>query len=181
MERLRSNDHAEGLLFELRTGIHYKSRGLPIKWLPNLGEKPADLAIILGKNQRVLVECIHRQKAIRRTLSESFIFDDLLKAAKNKLYSRYDWQLPRIVVIKVPEEIDWEHSNIKSLIDKSVSNWHHQGRLRNVNAFIFMGEEGLVFERGVIYPDQKVYLIENKFAPYPLPLRVKEHLAIRNN
>lgn len=172
LKRLRSSQKVDSLLFELRTGIHYRINGLPIRWVANIGHRPSDLVIVLGRRKKVLIECTHRKTAIRRIIWDESAVMDLLKSAEKKLKSSFNWNWPRIVTIKIPEYIDWTNNNITSQIDIAVNKWLIQGRLKNVNALVFMGEEKFIRTKRMVVPDQTVYLIRNKFAKHNLPSEV---------
>jgi hypothetical protein len=186
LRRLRKSDCVESLLFELRAGTHFKSKNLNVHWVANLSHEPVpDLEIILSNNKKVFVECIQRKPSVFRQECSQRLIDDLLNAANRKLRPEYDWGCPRLIAVRIPENVDWKNEKIKARIVKQVKNWSKEGRLVGVNALYFMGMENLIPDIDPKDPisgnkayrsDQTVYCIRNPFAKYKLPQEVADKL-----
>jgi len=178
INRLKNTSKVESLLFEFYSGSNFLLQGLEVHWLPNIGqEKVADLKVIAKNNGQFLIECTYRKPSFARVLMNQELVDDLLNSAKKKLDGKYDYACPRLVVVKVPEEIDWSSEYIKGRIDITFTNWLHQKKLNSVNAILFMGNAPLrrilvgesALKQVAYEPEQITYIHRNPEAKYPMP------------
>jgi len=177
MHRLRTSRMVAGLLFELRAGFHFLNRGLSVKWVANTGDQKVPDLEIAADGSRVIVECTCKQPHIRRRLWDKKLVEDMLKSASDKLDSSTDWGCPRLVAVRVPEEVRWAEGQIKKLFDQQLSAWVHEGRMRYVNVAYFMGHEDprpVTAAGRVRYYDtsNRVFLFNNPMAYYSLPISV---------
>ena len=186
VNRLRDDRQAPGLIFELTSGIHFLQRGLDVEWVggSQRGDEPIpDLVVSLAGNDPVLVECTQKQPSFRRLLSDRLRSKELMKAAEKKLKSKLIWQHARIIVAKIPEEIDWSNS-VQREFEKRTDEWFEQGRLGSVSGFYFLGGAG--FKTGAssvirghknIVKDQWALFLRNNAAIYPIPIRMRHLLS----
>jgi len=181
--RLRDSKYAEGLVFELRTGIHFLRNGLDAHWVGSIGdERVPDLDIRLDGEIAAIVECTHRCPRIGRSIWDQKMAEDLLSAAKKKIQSKHDWGCSRVVVVKVPEEIDWRNGVILSSLDAVLNRWKEQNRLSRVNALIFMGKANIVpnYDKSgratSFVTDQIAYTFPNTDATHALPAAIARTL-----
>jgi len=184
LKRLADSKRAEGLLFEIRTGIHFLVQGLDIHLiLDACDKKTPDLQINLENDAKVVVECVLRSPSLGRELCDSKLIDDLLKVASDKLESKYDWGCPRFVAVKIPEHIDWSAAGIRLGIEDRINRWFRQERMASVNVLYFMGKETINprwdnrSRLRAYYPDQLVFLFRNPLARYPLPQYMNSKIA----
>jgi hypothetical protein len=179
--RLRDNKKVATILFEFFAGIHFLRQGLDVHWLSSIGqEKASDLEIRIGPTERVLLECTIREPFTMRVFSEQILVDHLLNSASRKLQSRYDFGSPRLVIVKIPESIDWSSIKIMKDIDIGIDKWRGVARLKYVNAIYFMGWAPLLAQKtaggkplGYYETDQMTYIIRNPDAMYKLPSGLK--------
>ena len=170
IKRLTKADSVEGMLFEFHEGSHFVAQNLKVHWIPNIGdEKLSDLKIITNTGDTILIECTFRKPSFARVLMDSEILKDLLRSAKDKLESKHDYGKARIVIVKIPEEIDWSNSALKSKIDLACNSWFLQKRMSSVNAILFMGVAKYIrvllgdgpLKQVAYEPDQFVYMVPN--------------------
>lgn len=143
LKRLKSNDSAEGLMYELKTAVHFVSRGFSTKLLlEQSNSKMADIEVFYGSsdNEKILVECTIRKDFNKIVVWNERTIRDFVFSLEDKLESSYDFGYPRIISIKIPENVDWREPEIKDGILDEVSRLHALDRLRSVNVMLFMGK-----------------------------------------
>lgn len=167
---LADSKRAPKLLFEFRIGIHFRDRVDEVHWIPPFGkDKVPDLELLLVDCPKILVECTERDAPLGRSSWDQKIVEDLLSSASSKLESSYDWNYPRLIVVRIPEEIDWQQDEIRNEIQAKVNSWFR--RLQHVNAIYFMGSDTIASlrnRRGRIdryISDQRVFRFWNNQNP----------------
>ncbi|MDD4051112.1 MAG: hypothetical protein PHR28_04320 [candidate division Zixibacteria bacterium] len=164
--RLRNPRYVEHLLFEFRTGERFINRGIETHWIG--GSSFADLEVITGDKQRVLIECVLLIQKSSRGMDNNMLVNDLLKAAKGKRQSKRGANdYSRIVAIKVPEIINWPSLDFGTRIREKLRDWEITGHMRNVGCLLMMGKETVVRagsgNTASMYFDQEYfpYLVES--------------------
>jgi hypothetical protein len=109
--KLNSPDHVEGILFEFRSALHFKSLNGRAQWLPNLNS-PGELDIrVQGPgDSRVLVECTRRNRNNHRANDLRLLTKHVCSSLRNKLKSISDRGSvtdPVVIAVLIPESIRW--------------------------------------------------------------------------
>ncbi|MCB2229551.1 hypothetical protein KQH82_02465 [bacterium] len=139
LHRLQKHDTAQGLLFEIRTGIHFRIQGIEAHWVANTtGKRVPDLWISCSR-QDVAVECCCRKPSKKRLLNDEELLEDFIKSANDKLQSGANWTCPRMVAIMLPEPVTWSNQRLMLRLVERYEAWFREGRLRNVNVLFLMG------------------------------------------
>ncbi|MDD4051259.1 MAG: hypothetical protein PHR28_05095 [candidate division Zixibacteria bacterium] len=183
--RLRDTNRVESLLFELRSGQHFRLQALDAHWVGISGQvKGPDIEIRVSSDLNIVVECLFRKPSFQRILSDQKLVDDLLTGLDGKLESSHDWHFPRLVLIKIPEPIDWRSSWIKAELSRKINSWLSRGRLEGINGIFLMGQAELrrfsdpVNSKQGYIPEQPLFFFKNPNARYPLPTNVGEKVFI---
>lgn len=184
LHRLCNTEKAPGLLFELTTGINFKRKGFKVNWVGALGHvKGPDLRMTLDEIITVDVECIIKQPKFRRDFTEEEKAKALIEAASDKLDSKSVWTSPRLIVVKIPEQVEWK-PEFQITLEKAMEGWFYAGRLSSVNGIYFLGgATGLRYysdnQRSFVDEDQTVFYVENQFAQCKLPDDYRKRLRVR--
>lgn len=121
LEQKLVND-LESTLFEMFTAIQFCFLGYSTGLIPEFCEETTPDIAVRHPETYVLVECMNkRANRQRKDVVEKLIWDLTEGGIYEKVRDQVrDWGLPLILVIKIPEEINWGDESLRSVLEQQI-------------------------------------------------------------
>jgi len=176
----------ESTLFEIWIAMQYCFARYQVGLLPEFpGVETTPDIVVRHPERNILVECkIKRPDPVRKKEVDKLIYDLTEGGIYDKMRKQIrDWGLPLILVIKVPEEINWADQALREEPDERIGRSVYSDRswdYKLINFVIFvsgLNPSERINQEGEFQPDNLTFAFFNKHAKYDIPPDFRVHGA----